>query len=87
MAMCVRAMRTITATLEAEVQRTILTMGQVSEMIGRPLATLRYWRHDGDRRGPRSFRLGGRVVYDEADVHAWVDEQRALDEQRRAGAA
>ena len=36
--------------------------------------TLRYWRARGT--GPKSFRLGRRVVYAEADLIAWVDEQR-----------
>lgn len=75
-------------------RRTILTMAEVSEMISVPMATLRYWRHNNDRLGPRSarlaprsFLLGGRVVYDEAAVQSWIDEQRRDDEQRRVGAA
>jgi DNA-binding transcriptional MerR regulator len=31
-----------------------------------PLATLRFYRHNGT--GPKSFRLGNRVVYKRADV-------------------
>lgn len=33
------------------------------------------WRHRGI--GPRSFKLGGRVVYRRAEVDAWLAEQAA----------
>lgn len=56
-------------------RRTILTMAEVGELTRTPMATLRYWRHQGT--GPASFRLGRRVVYDESDVLAWLDRQRA----------
>jgi hypothetical protein len=36
--------------------------------------TIRYWRHIG--RGPRSWKPGRRVLYAEADVLAWEQEQR-----------
>ncbi len=40
---------------------------------------MRYWRHLGT--GPRSFRLGGRIVYRAGDLQAWIDAQaRASDE-------
>jgi hypothetical protein len=39
----------------------------------RPVATLRYWRHL--RTGPRSFRLGRRVLYRRDDLTAWIDDQ------------
>ena len=58
-------------------RRTILTLPEVAELTRRPVATLRYWRHRGE--GPRSFKLGRAVVYDEADVLEWLDKQRAKD--------
>jgi predicted DNA-binding transcriptional regulator AlpA len=42
------------------------------------VATLRYWRHLGT--GPRSFRLGRRVVYRLADVGAWIEAQDHRDD-------
>ncbi|WP_227994513.1 helix-turn-helix transcriptional regulator [Luteimicrobium xylanilyticum] len=36
--------------------------------------TLRWYRHIGDR-GPKSFKLGRRVVYRREDVEAWIAEQ------------
>jgi hypothetical protein len=34
-------------------------------------ATLRYWRSVGDC-GPKSFKLGRRVLYRRADVERWI---------------
>lgn len=55
--------------------RTILRPGEVAEMTGVPVETLKYWRTRG--KGPRWYRLeGARVVYDLTDVEAWLDKQR-----------
>ncbi len=53
----------------------LLRVADVATMTGIPEATLRFWRHQGT--GPRSAKLGRRVVYREADVQAWIDEQFA----------
>jgi predicted DNA-binding transcriptional regulator AlpA len=54
-----------------------MTTAEVSDLTRLPQETLRYYRHLGDK-GPRSFKLGGRrVVYDRADVLAWIEEQQA----------
>jgi hypothetical protein len=39
--------------------------------------TVRHWRHLGT--GPRSFRLGRRVLYRRDDLRAWIDAQRGGD--------
>ena len=39
----------------------------------KPLSTLRYWRHIGY--GPKSFKIGGRVVYKLEDVEQWIEAQ------------
>jgi predicted DNA-binding transcriptional regulator AlpA len=46
---------------------------EAAELLRAPVATLRYWRHLGT--GPRSFRLGRRVLYRRDDLQAWVEEQ------------
>lgn len=51
----------------------LLTIDEVAELVRAPVATLRYWRHQGT--GPRSFRLGRRVVYRAGDLQAWIDAQ------------
>ena len=39
----------------------LLTITEAAELLRAPVATLRYWRHLGT--GPRSFRLGRRILY------------------------
>ncbi len=51
----------------------LLTITEAAELLRAPVATLRYWRHLGT--GPRSFRLGRRVLYRRDDLHAWIDLQ------------
>ena len=55
--------------------RELLTIAEAAELLRAPVATLRYWRHLGT--GPRSFRLGRRVLYRRDDLHDWIDHQRA----------
>ena len=47
-----------------------------------PVATLRYWRHQGT--GPRSAKLGRRVVYRRGDVEAWIDAQFTIADRASA---
>jgi DNA-binding transcriptional MerR regulator len=54
--------------------RTILRTQEVSDLTGVSVDTLRYWRYRGI--GPRSYKVGRRVVYDLAEVNRWLDEQR-----------
>ena len=58
----------------ADHQPELLTITEAAEMLRAPVATLRYWRHRNI--GPRSFRLGRRVLYRRSDVHAWIDDQQ-----------
>lgn len=51
----------------------ILTLAEVAEMTRTNPATLRYWRSVGDS-GPKSFKLGRRVLYHRADVEQWIAE-------------
>ena len=57
----------------------ILNTSEVSRLTSVPIATLRWWRHQGV--GPRSFRLGARkVYYKESDIQTWLDEQYNADQ-------
>ena len=47
-----------------------LNTQQASEWLGLPEATLRWYRHRGDR-GPRSYCLGSRIFYDLGDLEQW----------------
>lgn len=53
----------------------LLDMDGVSAIMGRPVPTLRWWRAQGI--GPRSFKLGRRVVYRRSDVNTWIEQQYA----------
>lgn len=48
----------------------LLTTSEVALMLRAPDSTLRYWRYLGS--GPKSFRLGRRVVYRRRDVNDWL---------------
>jgi excisionase family DNA binding protein len=51
-----------------------LTTAEVAELVRTPAETVRYWRHIG--KGPRSFKLGRRVLYATEDVEAFIAEAR-----------
>lgn len=53
----------------------LLRLDQVAAETGIPANTLRYWRANGT--GPRSAKIGRRVVYRRADLQAWLDAQFA----------
>lgn len=52
-----------------------LTTIEVADLCRTSPETVRYWRHLG--KGPASFKLGRRVIYAAADVHSWIDAERA----------
>ena len=52
-----------------------LTTAEVAELLRMPVESVRYWRHVG--KGPASFRLGRRVLYELADVEAFVAAAKA----------
>lgn len=51
----------------------LLTIIEAAAIVRAPVATLRYWRHLGT--GPRSFRLGRRVLYRDSDLASWINDQ------------
>lgn len=58
----------------ANQQPELLNLAEAAALLRAPIATLRYWRHCGT--GPRSFRLGRRVLYRRADLHTWIEARR-----------
>ena len=62
----------------------ILILSEVVEITRVPAATLRYWRHLADGSGPRSFKIGRRVMYKQSDVDTWLDQQYAATDLRSA---
>lgn len=49
----------------------LLTLDETARLLRRTPAQMRWMRHNGT--GPRSARLGGRVMYREQDVIDWVN--------------
>jgi excisionase family DNA binding protein len=62
----------------------LLTITDLSEMLGVPVDTLYGWRHRGE--GPAGYRIGRHVRYRRAAVEAWLDTQADQRRQRRRGA-
>jgi excisionase family DNA binding protein len=60
-----------------------MTTAEVAGLTRAPESTVRYWRHCGT--GPRSFRLGRRVLYRRGDVDRWIADHEQADQD--AGAA
>lgn len=49
----------------------LLTTEEVAAYFRTVPGTVRYWRHVG--KGPRSLRVGRRVLYRASDVKAWAE--------------
>ena len=60
-----------------------LTSSQVAAQLNRSVVTLERWRRL--RAGPPFYRVMGRVVYDQADIDAWLLAQK--QETGRSAAA
>jgi excisionase family DNA binding protein len=50
----------------------LLTLEEVAKLTRVPVSTLRWYRATGNG-GPKSAKLGRRVMYRRADVDAWID--------------
>ena len=56
--------------------KVMLPTREASEYIGIQEGTLRYWRHLADGSGPKSFRLGKKLVfYAQDDLDEWLAQQ------------
>lgn len=49
----------------------LLTLDEVAQMLRKTPAQLRWMRHN--QTGPKSAKIGGRVMYREQDVADWVN--------------
>lgn len=53
---------------------TFLTTEEVASTLRTTPETVRFWRHVG--KGPKSFKVGRRVLYALEDVEAFINEAR-----------
>ena len=51
----------------------LLTIEEAAEALRTPVSTLRYWRHMN--KGPKAARIGGRLMYRQADLENWLEDQ------------
>ena len=63
----------------------LLTITEAAALLRTPVATLRWWRHQGT--GPASFRIGRRVFYRRRRPRGVDRSQRERDNRGRTGAA
>jgi predicted DNA-binding transcriptional regulator AlpA len=61
-----------------------LTTAEVAAVCRASPETVRYWRFTS--RGPKSFRVGRRVLYAEEDVARWLEEREAAEHPTTATA-
>lgn len=52
-----------------------LTTEEVADLLRTTPETIRYWRHVG--KGPKSFKVGRRVLYAREDLDAFIAQARA----------
>ncbi len=55
----------------------LLTVEDLAEYLGVPVATLYAWRYR--RQGPPGFRVGRHVRYRWADVEEWIENKARAD--------
>ncbi|UXN30695.1 helix-turn-helix domain-containing protein [Glutamicibacter sp. M10] len=51
----------------------LMLIEEAAEFLRTPVNTMRFWRHKGI--GPKSARVGGRIMFRRADLEAWLNEQ------------
>ena len=61
-----------------------MTTEEVAELLRTSPETVRFWRHCG--RGPKSFKVGRRVLYARQDVEAFIAAAREGESSRGSAA-
>ncbi len=59
--------------MSATADERLMTLAELSEMLGVPVETLYGWRHRGE--GPAGYRIGRHVRYRRSTVEAWLESQ------------
>jgi predicted DNA-binding transcriptional regulator AlpA len=60
-----------------------LTTAEVAALCRTSPETIRFWRYVG--KGPQSFKVGRKVLYDSAGVEAWLTEAQQASTAAKAG--
>lgn len=67
---------------EGWVAEEYMTVEELAALLRKPVGTLRNWRARKPPYGPPSFRAGGTVLYDRAEVEAWIEAQKEAGRAR-----
>lgn len=51
----------------------LMTIEEAAEFLRTPVSTMRFWRHQ--KKGPRAARIGSRLMYRQADLEQWLNDQ------------
>jgi len=51
----------------------LMTLNEIADLLGIPVATLYRWRHRGE--GPPGYRIGRQVRFRRAAVEAWIESR------------
>jgi predicted DNA-binding transcriptional regulator AlpA len=54
-----------------------MTTAEVADLCRTSPETVRYWRHVG--KGPRSFKLGRKVLYASSEVRTWIERVQSAE--------
>ena len=57
----------------AEAPERLMTLAELSDLLGVPIGTLYAWRCRGE--GPAGYRIGRHVRYRRSVVEAWIERQ------------
>jgi excisionase family DNA binding protein len=60
-----------------ETRERLLTVEELADYLGVPIATLYQWRHR--REGPPGFRVGRYIRYQRTDVEQWIRDRLKAD--------
>ncbi len=60
-----------------ETRERLLTVEELADYLGVPVATLYQWRHRGE--GPPGFRVGRYIRYQRTDVEQWIRDRLKAD--------
>ena len=62
---------------DTNMDKTLLTETDLSNLTGIPVRTLRYWRFAGNEYAPRFLKLGASVYYRKSDIDNWINNSPA----------
>ena len=60
-----------------ETRERLLTVQDLADYLGVPVATLYQWRHRGE--GPPGFRVGRYIRYRRSDIQQWIRDRLKAD--------